>query len=81
MSKQGLAPHEVFELHELLSFKNTCATKVAAMYKMVGDPDLKTLMENDLRMSQKHIKHLEELLDDAISGRMSTTGTPSINMH
>ena len=50
-----LAPHETFELHELLTVKNICATKSSAMANLVKDEELKTLMRNDFTASQEHI--------------------------
>jgi similar to spore coat protein len=60
-----IAPHEAFEIHELLTFKNICATKSSAMAIMVKDEDLKTLMQNDFNNSQDHIRELSELLKSA----------------
>lgn len=57
-----LAPHEAFELHELLTFKNVCATKASSMSALVNDEELKTIMQQDLTTSQGHIKELEDLI-------------------
>ncbi|HEX2946975.1 MAG TPA: hypothetical protein VHT96_13595 [Clostridia bacterium] len=57
-----LAPHESFELHELLTVKNICATKSSAMANFIKDDELKTLMRNDFTTSQEHIRELRELL-------------------
>nr|WP_313781745.1 hypothetical protein [Paenibacillus larvae] len=40
MAQQGLAVHETLEVHELLTFKNTCMTKSVAMQGLVSDPAL-----------------------------------------
>jgi similar to spore coat protein len=57
-----LAPHEAFELHELLTVKNICATKSSAMANLVKDDELKSLMRNDFSASQEHIRELRDLL-------------------
>ncbi len=57
-----LAPHESFELHELLTVKNICATKSSAMANLVKDEELKDLMRNDFATSQEHIRELRDLL-------------------
>ncbi len=57
-----LAPHESFELHELLTVKNICATKSSEMANLVKDEELKGLMQNDFTASQEHIRELRGLL-------------------
>lgn len=57
-----LAPHESFELHELLTVKNICATKSSAMANLVKDEELKGLMQKDFTSSQEHIRELRDLL-------------------
>lgn len=62
MDTTRIAPHETFELHELLTFKTVCATKSDAMSKMVKDPELKALLENDYALGRDHIRELASLL-------------------
>lgn len=62
MASRKTAPHETFDLHELLSFKNVCATKSSAMSGFVTDEELKTLMQQDFTNSQIQIKELMYLL-------------------
>ena len=57
-----IAPHEALELHELLSFKNNCATKSVTMSSLVKDEELKTLLEQDFTISKEHIKELNDLM-------------------
>ncbi len=64
-TKKTLAPHEAFELHELLTFKNVCATKAVTMSKLVKDDELKTLMERDFNSSVEQIKELQSLLQNS----------------
>lgn len=59
---KSIAPHETFELHELLTFKNVCATKSATMSALVNDPDLKNMLQQDLSLSQGHIRELQNLI-------------------
>lgn len=73
-----IAPHETFELHELLTFKNVCATKSSAMAELVKDEELKTLMQQDFTISQGHIKELQDLIQ---SSELLTQGTASTKNH
>lgn len=57
-----IAPHEAMQLHELLTFKNVCATKTSAMVGLVKDEELKSLMEQDFRISAGHIRELQGLI-------------------
>lgn len=57
-----IAPHEVLELQELLTFKNVCATKSATMVSLVKDEELKNLLEEDLSKGKEHIKELNDLM-------------------
>lgn len=60
-----IAPHEVLELQELLTFKNVCATKSAAMAALVKDTELKSLLEEDLTVGKEHIRELNDLMTGA----------------
>jgi len=77
-SGKRIAPHETFELHELLTFKNICATKSATMSSLVKDEELKSMLEQDFTMAQGHIRELQsfikssEYADDA-TGYVSDT--------
>jgi len=61
-SNVRITPLETFELHELISFKNICATKASAMSSIVKDEELKSLMQNDVKQSKDHMKELESLI-------------------
>lgn len=54
--------HETLELHELLMFKSTCLAKSAAMQQMASDPQLKSLIQQDMQKTQQHIRDLQNLL-------------------
>jgi similar to spore coat protein len=70
-----IAPHETFELHELLTFKNVCATKSSAMVGLVKDEELKTLMQQDFANSQGQIKELQDLIQSSELLNQGTTYT------
>jgi similar to spore coat protein len=81
-----LAPHESFELHELLTVKNICATKSSAMANLVKDEELKGLMQNDFNTSQEHIRELRDLLkmsefSDTAAVRGAGSGNPTGAAH
>lgn len=59
---KNISPHETFELHELISFKNVCATKTATMAGLVHDDELKSILKQDVSMSQSQIRELQDLL-------------------
>ncbi len=61
-SNVRITPQETFGLHELIAFQNICATKASAMSSIVKDDELKTLMQNDVKLSKDHMKELEGLL-------------------
>ncbi|MDQ0228646.1 DUF892 family protein [Metabacillus niabensis] len=62
MDTQYLAPHETYELHELLTFKNTCLTKSATMSKLIQDPELKAILEQDVTKSKQQIQRIQEFI-------------------
>jgi similar to spore coat protein len=57
-----IAPHEALELHELLTFKNVCATKSASMAALVKDEELKSILQQDFNVGKEHIKELNDLM-------------------
>ncbi len=59
---QKLAAHEMMEVHELLAFKNVCATKAAAMSNMATDPELQQLLTDDVAMAKNHAQQLQKIL-------------------
>lgn len=62
MNQQSIAPNETMQLHEILTFKNTCLTKSVTMSPLVSDDELKTILQQDANTSQKHIKELRDLM-------------------
>lgn len=65
MIKGKIAPHETFELHELLTFKNVCATKSSAMTGIVADEELTSLLQQDFTTSQEQIQELKDLIQSS----------------
>ncbi|GIM27771.1 spore coat protein CotF [Clostridium polyendosporum] len=62
MTGQGIAPHEAFELHEILTFKNVCLTKAVTMSALVSDSNLKNILQQDITQTQSEIKELRDLI-------------------
>lgn len=54
--------HETLEVHELLTFKNLCLTKAFIMSKFVQDPELKTILSDDVVLSRQHVNRLQEFI-------------------
>lgn len=57
-----IAPHEAFEIHELLTLKSISCTKAATMVALVKDETLKGILQHDFNTSQNHIRELRSLL-------------------
>ncbi|WP_138416785.1 hypothetical protein [Aquibacillus sediminis] len=58
-----LGVHESIELHELVSFKSLCLTKATIMQGLVSDENLKNLMQQDATMHERHLKELNNHLN------------------
>lgn len=69
-----IAPHETFELHELLVFKSICATKSKAMTAFAKDEELKSMLRDDFAVSQEQIKELQNLLRHSVYAPTEITG-------
>lgn len=65
MNNQKLAPHELLDLHELLSFKNLCATKSSTMQGLIEDQKLKDIVSNDLNSTKRHIQDLQNVISSS----------------
>ncbi|BDG47006.1 MULTISPECIES: DUF892 family protein [Parageobacillus] len=59
---KAMGTHEMLELHELLAFKNVCFAKNTAMQGMASDPQLKSLIQQDIQKTQQQIRDLQNLL-------------------
>jgi similar to spore coat protein len=60
--RENLGVHESLELHELVTFKSLCLTKVSIMQGLVTDPKLKEIMQQDVGMTSQHIEELKDHL-------------------
>lgn len=60
-----VAPHEAFEIHELLQMKNLCTMKLSSLSGMVSDPKLRVMVESDMEKTQTHIEDLRNLLQQS----------------
>lgn len=60
--ENSIAPHETFNLHELLQLKNICALKSSGLSANVTDPKLRLILESDLEISQQQIRELKDLI-------------------
>jgi len=61
----SLAPHEALDMHELMSSKTVCLTEAKARLKLVQDPALKTLIEQDIQQTTNAIKQMQTILAGA----------------
>jgi similar to spore coat protein len=73
----AIAPHEALEIHELVEFKNLCATKSATMAALVKDDELKGILEQDVTVTQGHIKQLQNLMQGAGAAFEEPSGNKS----
>lgn len=64
---QRFALHETLELHEVSAFKAVCITKSKTMQGLVSDPELKTLLQQDVQLSTRQLQELSGLLSNAVS--------------
>ncbi|MFB4164291.1 hypothetical protein ACE1TI_10735 [Alteribacillus sp. JSM 102045] len=60
--QNNLALHEKLELHELLTFKNTCVTKSSTMKNLVGCEELKGILSSDVMTGKQHIQQIQGFL-------------------
>lgn len=65
MNQSSLAPHEALDMHELMSSKTVCLTEAKARLKLVQDPALKTLIEQDIQQTTNAITQLQTILAGA----------------
>lgn len=63
MTNQKLGVHETLELHELLTFKTLCATKSSTMSTLASDAQLKSMLQQDTKLSKQHINELQSILE------------------
>ena len=59
------APHEYFELQDLINFKHLCAVKWAAMAGLAKDEELRAILLTEAETAQKHFLELKDLMGEA----------------
>jgi similar to spore coat protein len=62
MNTHYLAPHETYELHELLTFKNVCLTKSATMSGLIQDQELKGILERDVTTTKAQLQRIQQFI-------------------
>lgn len=62
MNTHYLAPHETYELHELLTFKNVCLTKSATMSGLIQDQELKSILERDVTTTKAQLQRIQQFI-------------------
>jgi len=62
MNTHYLAPHETYELHELLTFKNLCLTKSTTMSGIAQDQELKSILQQDATKTRDQIQRIQEFM-------------------
>lgn len=67
MNKQDITPNELMQLHEILTFKNTCLTKSITMSPLISDDELKSILQKDVTQSQNDIEELRNLIEKSNS--------------
>jgi hypothetical protein len=67
MRPDTFAPHELLELHELISSEVTNAEKLQANIGMVNDNELKSFMQMCLKNKQSRLSKMSQLVTSATS--------------
>ncbi|WP_284644070.1 hypothetical protein [Paenibacillus silviterrae] len=57
--------HETMDLHEIAVFKTVSLTKAKTMQVLVSDPDLKSILQQDVQTSTRQLQELQSLLTKA----------------
>lgn len=66
LDNNRIAPHETFDIQELLTLRVVAATKCSAMSKMVKNPELKSILQQDLLAAKEHISELQNLIQSSV---------------
>ncbi|WP_079911722.1 hypothetical protein [Paenibacillus sp. 32352] len=59
------ALHETLEVHEIAAFKTVCLTKSKMMQALVSDPQLGTILQQDVATTTRHLQELEAILNNS----------------
>lgn len=68
---QLIAPHETYDLHELLVLRSVSATKTSVMSGLVKDEELKAIMQQEFNNCQEHLKELQSLLESSVLAKQT----------
>jgi similar to spore coat protein len=63
MILDSITPSETLQLHELLTMKSLSLTKSVAMLPLVGDEELKNILNSDSINCEGHIRQLRGFLE------------------
>ncbi|MCE7791121.1 hypothetical protein K8O68_01655 [Salipaludibacillus sp. CUR1] len=65
MANKDYATHEVLEVHEIMTIKSACAAKSSMMQGLAVDKELKDLLIEDVKLSQKAVEELKGILEES----------------
>lgn len=63
MAKKELAIHETLEIHEVMTMKQLCLVKAHAVSSLIKDDELRKLVEQDVKDTEKALNELQKLLN------------------
>lgn len=63
MNTQVITVSETNQLHEILTFKNTCLTKSITMSPLISDDELKSILKEEVIKAKQHIEELKSLME------------------
>ena len=61
---KGMAPHEMLELHEILTSEAAAAQKMQASMAIVNDPELQAFMQDAVAARQRRVTQIETLISN-----------------
>ncbi|WFA08749.1 hypothetical protein [Tissierella sp. Yu-01] len=64
MHEMKMTPNESLQLLELLTTKNLAYTKSVTMSKLVTCESLKTIMQEEIKLTEGHIKELRDIIEE-----------------
>lgn len=62
------ALHETLEVQEIVAFKTVCMTKSLTMQALVTDPELLSLLSNDVKVTTQQLQELGGILSKSQQG-------------
>ncbi len=63
MAKKELAIHETLEIHEVMTMKQACLVKAHAVSFLIKDDELRKLVEQEVKDTEKALDELQKLLN------------------